>query len=286
MFVGIDGGGTSCRARLVADDGRTVGEGVAGPANTLLGIDRALGAMVDATVEALRGAGLDRSCLSSLHAGAGLAGLTLGSELERLRAAAHPFASLAVESDAYVACLGAHDGADGGILVLGTGSCGCAIVGGRAFTVGGWGFLVSDQASGATVGREAVRAALLAHESVVASSELGRAIMARFDDDPERVVAWAIEARPADYGELAPLVVEHARRGDAIGVSIMRAAAADAAALLRALHAGGAPRIALVGGFSGALGSWLPEAVAPLLVEPRGDALDGALAMALARSRA
>ena len=41
LFLGIDGGGTRCRARLCDDAGRTLGEGTAGAANVRLGLERA-----------------------------------------------------------------------------------------------------------------------------------------------------------------------------------------------------------------------------------------------------
>ncbi len=162
LFLGIDGGGTICSARIMDADGRVLGEGRAGSANTRLGIERAFGEITAATVRALAEAGRDESHLSRLHAGAGLAGLTLESDMEEVARYPHPFASLTASTDAYVACLGAHGGQNGGILVLGTGSCGCAITDEGTVTVGGWGFNLSDHGSGAHVGLEAVRRALLA----------------------------------------------------------------------------------------------------------------------------
>ena len=61
---------------------------------------------------------------------------------------------------------------------------------------------------------------------------------------------------------------------------LMRRAGEDASILIRALNRRGAGRIALVGGFSAPLRRWLADDVQPLLVDPQGDAMDGALIMA------
>ena len=46
-------------------------------------------------------------------------------------------------------CLGAHSGADGAIVVAGTGSVGVGLIGGREIRIAGYGFPVSDEGSGA-----------------------------------------------------------------------------------------------------------------------------------------
>ncbi|WP_299622368.1 BadF/BadG/BcrA/BcrD ATPase family protein [Pelagibius sp.] len=280
LFLGIDGGGTKCSARIVDAENRVVGEGRAGPANSRLGIDRAFHEIEKAAAAALADAGAESDDLSRLHAGVGLAGLSLQSDLEKAAAQPHPFASLAIDTDAFVACLGAHGGEDGGILVLGTGSCGCGLLNGETVTVGGWGFLLADHGSGASVGHRAVRASLLAHDGVTALSDLSRQVLSKFDGSPEKAVLWAAEAKPADFAELAPTVAEHAEADDPTACDLMRKTGEDASILIRALARKGLTRIALVGGFSPALRPWLAEDVRPLLVEPRGDALDGALILA------
>jgi glucosamine kinase len=280
LFLGIDGGGTACSVRIVDSGGGVLGEGRAGSANTRLGIDRAFKEIVAATVRALAEAGLDESHLGRLRAGAGLAGLSLESDKAAVEGYTHPFASLSFDTDAYVACLGAHRGEDGGILVLGTGSCGCAIVGGKTITVGGWGFHLGDHGSGAQVGLRALRRALLAQEDVIPAAQLAGRVLSRFDGSIETAVLWAATAKPADYGTLAPLVVEQAGQGDAMARDIMGWAGEGASKLMRAMERRGTRRIALVGGFSAHLRPWLADDVQALLVAPEGDAKDGAILMA------
>jgi glucosamine kinase len=280
LFLGVDGGGTSCRACIADAAGSRLGEGRAGSANTRLGLEHVFGEIVAACRAALADAGLPPETISRLHAGLGLAGLNLESERAKVTAHPHPFATMLAEGDAYIACLGAHAGADGAILIVGTGSCGLGIIEGRTFLVGGWGFHVSDHGSGAIMGREAVRQALLTHDAVIPATPFGRAVMARFDGDPEQVVLWGDRARPADYAAFAPLALEYAARGDVLARAIVGAAAEDVAKLIRALCAAGAPSVALVGGLAGPIAPWLPDDARAVLVEPKGDPLDGAVLMA------
>lgn len=280
LYLGVDGGGTNCRARITDRDDNLIGEASTGSANTRLGIEATFKEIIAATRAALSAGGMSQTPLGNIYAGLGLAGLMLKSDQQELMAYAHPFAGVTAENDAYAACLGAHAGEDGGIFIFGTGSCGCAIVDGETINVGGWGFDISDDGSAAHVGRRALRQALLAHDGVIAMTGLARTVMARFDNAPEKAVLWAAEAKPADYGALAPLVSEHLASGDPLAREIMVWSAEGAARFLRALHNKGAAKIALVGGFSPELELWLPDDVRAFLVPVKGDAMDGALLMA------
>jgi glucosamine kinase len=280
LYLGIDGGGTASRARLADQAGRVLGEGLAGSSNLTLGIEHAAASIRAAAEEAFAAAGLPRSEQSRVAAGLGLAGANVPSLARGIRAAPFPFASVALASDAVAACLGAHGGKDGAILILGTGSQGLALVGGKATAIGGWGFLVSDDGSGAILGRQAIRASVLACDSLAPRSPLTEAVMARFDDDPAQTVVWAKTALPRDYGTFAPLVFEHRAKGDPVATALVDEAVAQVANAVGRLHALGANRVALMGGLAKPYRPWLPSRLAPLLVEPQGDALDGALALA------
>lgn len=51
-YVGIDGGGTSCRARIRDNQGRLLGEAKTGSANILLGVESAMGSVIEAITQA------------------------------------------------------------------------------------------------------------------------------------------------------------------------------------------------------------------------------------------
>ncbi len=284
LLLGIDGGGTSCRARIVAVDGMVLGEGRAGSANVRLGLDHAFGAVLAAAGEALEAAGLDAGAMSRLHAGLGLAGVNLAIAFDEAMAYPLPFAGRLLATDTEIARLGAHGGGDGGIVILGTGSCAEARIGDRALRLGGRGFTLGDQGSGAAIGRAALRHALLAHDGLAPDSALCRALLAEFGPDidvaPDAMIIWAEQAAPSDYARFSPAVLAHADRGDPVAIGIVREAAAAADQLILGLQAAGTERIAMLGGMAAGLRPWLAERTRACLVEPEGSALDGALLLA------
>ena len=280
LFLGIDGGGSGCRARIADAQGRTLGAGTAAPAAVRLGVDRALAAMQSAARAATADAGFPTQVLARLHAVAGLAGIGRKAVLEALNARPHPFASIAYTNDATIACLGAHGGDDGGVVIVGTGSVALGFVNGREIRAGGYGFPISDEGSGADLGLRAVRLALRAHDGRWPTSDFTAAVMTRFRGDPFEAVAWADSANATDYAQFAPLVMDHAENGDAIAREIVVNAATEIDELARRLVARGAQRIALLGGLAPRMTAWLADDVRARLVAPQGDAIDGALCLA------
>ncbi len=278
--MGVDGGGTKCRARLRDGAGRARGEGVGGPANIWRDPKEAMRSVLDACRQAVKAAGLVETAFARIHAGCGLAGAGQPSAIERFLAEPNPFASLSVETDAYTAWLGAFGGRDGGIVIVGTGSCGLAVVGGAPTYVGGSGAEISDEGSGAAIGRDAVRRALWAHDGRAPMTGLASAVLAQFDGGRERVVDWARAAKPQDYARLAPLVFEHARRGDPIALAVIVGAAAEITRIGERLVELGAPALCIVGGLASSMRPWLPPAFQSRLASPEADALDGAILLA------
>lgn len=279
-FLGIDGGGTQCRARIADVSGLVLGEGEGGPANIATDLAGAGASILEAATAAARAAGLDPAALERTAAGLGVAGGNVPAFADALRAHPFPFAAVAVASDAEIACLGAHAGEDGAILILGTGSQGVVMSGGETRTVGGWGFQLSDTGSGAILGRAAARRALLGHEEIEPSTPFTRAVMERFGGDPSAFLAFAVKAIPRDWASLAPLVIDHAAAGDPAAGALLSAAAGDVIRLVDRMAALGARRIALMGGLAASYRPHLPDRLDALLVEPAGDALSGAIALA------
>jgi glucosamine kinase len=282
LFLGVDGGGTGCRARVESERGEVLGQGLAGPATTRLGIDKAWASVMTAANAALVEAGVDAKA-STIHAGIGLAGLGRIGALESLQQRARCFASIAFVNDGLAACLGAHSGADGAIVIVGTGSIGIGRVGTRELRVGGYGFPISDEGSGADLGLQAVRLALRAFDGRIESTSLLAEVMHRFKDDPAQAVAWMDNASATEYATFAPMVMRHADQGDPTGRRIVQSAADHIDALVRALFDQGAPRVALLGGLSSAMEPWLSPDVRRRLKPADGDAVSGALILARRR---
>lgn len=283
-FLGVDGGGTGCRARLTDASGNVLGEGVAGPANLALGIEVAVNSVMEAVYQALKLAQLGTVQLKRTHAGLGMAAANVPKHREALEKATLPFMSVTIRSDAETACLGAHSGNDGGILILGTGSQGVVYRNGAFSTVGGWGFALSDSGSGSILGRAAVRRAFLAHEGIESSSLLTREVMHRFDFDLAAMLDWAEKAKPSDWADFARLVFAHAKQADEVALELVRESADAAERMLGRMQAMGATRICLMGGLAQPIMPYLSHRFNNVIVKPEGDAMDGALLLARAKA--
>src|ERR1700752_3758207 len=98
-YLGIDGGGSRCRARIEDENGRLLGEASSGPATTRIGVPKGSRSIMEATETAAAQAGLAREDFLRMHAGIGLAGLGRRGAEEALKKIAHPFASVVLISD-------------------------------------------------------------------------------------------------------------------------------------------------------------------------------------------
>jgi glucosamine kinase len=279
-FLGIDAGGTHCRARLISASGEIVGTGEAGPANTRIGIELLHRTLLDVSDQAAKAAGYSAQDLKQVHVGFGIAGISRPGALDQLKALDFPFGAVEIASDAAIANLGAHGGQDGAILIVGTGSIGYISVGAASFTIGGYGFPISDEGSGAALGLSAMRHALRALDGRTKATPLSSAVTGRFDHTTSRIIAWMDSATPRDYAAFAPLVLDCAEAGDEIALSIVEDAVLHVERFIETIFRRGAPRLTLVGGLAQRYRPWLRARTVALLSEPVGDALDGALFLA------
>jgi glucosamine kinase len=277
FFLGIDGGGSRCRARIRNAEGKLMGETVGGSSNIYQSFDGALANIVATAEGAAMQANLNTT---QLHAGLGLAGLVTSVGAERIKAANLPFASVTADNDAYIACLGAFAGGDGGIVIAGTGSIGFAIVNEVRHMVGGWGFALGDHGSGAWAGHHAVRRAALVIDGLLQPTPLIEEVLSRVGRTRYDLSRWSEQAKPKDYGQMAPLVFECASKGDVHGMTIVIEGAAAISNLGRALLVRGARNICLFGGLSKVYPPFLDADIKRCLVEPIADAQDGAIMMA------
>lgn len=280
FFLGVDAGGSHCRSRLVDANGRVLAEAQAGPANAGLGLIALHATLRDVTDRVVRQAGLDAADVAQTSAAMGVAGISRSGVRAALEGFAFPFATTVFESDAEIANLGAHGGADGAILIIGTGSIALVRVNGETFRIGGYGFPISDEGSGAALGLSAMRHAMRALDGRTRATPLSAAVTERFDHDTARAIAWMDQATPRDYGSFAPLVMAHAEADDVIARSIVEDAAGHIERFIETIFERGATRCALLGGLSQAMRPWLRARTVARLSEPLGDALDGALYLA------
>jgi glucosamine kinase len=295
LFIGIDGGATRCRARIADGAGNVLGNAAfKTPANISSARKpvSVMRAILRAVRSAARQAGLAEEEWKRAPAGFGLAGGDVTSardELARLLRAENYFPALDIKTDAFVTWLGAFDGKDGAILILGTGSCGLAVVKGKESYVSGYGPQISDESSSQWLGRMALRRSLWAFDGRMERTPLADEILDRFHGKPEDIITFAKDATASEFGELAPLVFEYAEKRDPLAVRLVKEAAADAETMIARLLQLGAPSVYLHGGLSRPLLPWLRPAVRKRLHLPadvEGVALDGAILLAQRAARA
>jgi glucosamine kinase len=276
-FMGVDGGGSRCRARLRDGEGRLLASVHGGAANVHVDFDGAVATIRKCVENALDQAGLDRSSRGRLRLGLGLAGASSRMVAEQVEAALEGWMEVKVVNDAVTACLGAHAGQDGGLIIAGTGSAGVARVAGVDTIIGGRGFMLGDDGSGARIGHSAWRRALRAHDGLEPATDFTRKLMAQYDDDPVAVIRWAQRARPSDYGAYAPATFAAASAGDPVALDTVHEAATALSDLALAVRALGADRLSMVGGVADAVRPYLVPEVADALSTPMMDALEGAI---------
>lgn len=272
LFLGIDGGGTGCRAAVADASGRVLGQGQAGPANLTTdpaGTRANILAAARAALGQAVGPDAVEAELPHLIAGLGLAGAnTSASGLDL------PFARVRLETDAVTAVKGALWGGDGIVAAIGTGSVFASQRDGVIRQIGGWGLVLGDEGSGAWLGRALLAQALRAVDGFVPMTPLLTAVIADHGS-PERIVTFARHARPADFAKLAPRVLDSS---DHAAIGIMDTALAHVVAAIDRLQAEGPVPVVFIGGLG-------PTYARPLaerweLREPLGSALDGALILA------
>src|SRR6266850_253180 len=187
-YLGIDGGGSKTAFLLVDEYYNEICHVQSGPSNYLsVGPDAAREAITQGIAQLTEQPGI----VCAGFAGAGRPdGVTFYKELLRTLI---PGSQVIIESDAFIASIGAIGIDPGVLLIAGTGS----IVIGRdkdrsMFRVGGWGPYFGDEGSGFWIGREAVRAALRSKDSQGRPEFSDRVAQSLgLKSIPEVVAAWA-----------------------------------------------------------------------------------------------
>ncbi|MBU3020529.1 BadF/BadG/BcrA/BcrD ATPase family protein [Aestuariibacter sp. A3R04] len=278
FFIGIDGGGSHCRALLQDANGTYLGEGQGGPANPVNGVQLAQSAILDACAQAIGQAGLPQSALSSCCVGAGLAGLHLPAMAKAMENWVHPFQSMCVTTDLHAAILGAHQGRDGAVLILGTGFSALAISKNRELALGGMGFPVNALGSGSWLGLEAVKAVLLAADELGPETLLQELLLA--NTSSVELAQKTVNGDATIFGRFAPLVFEAAAKGDAVAEGLLNQAAAFAERVIRKMTTFGAPETVLIGSVAHALRSRLAPQIQELITEGEASPQAGAILFA------
>lgn len=253
LFLGVDGGGSKCKAILYCASKGILAEAISGPANLLLGTELVTRNIMDATHQAMEESGIVGLKTSDLVAGIGLAAFNLPKCEKEIAQWKPPFKKAFLTTDIHIACVGAHNGEDGGVIIVGTGTNGFASSATGKRSVGGHGFAVGDKGSGAWFGHQAVRLALEAFDGLRPKTQLFELVRDSFSVESSLELAQlATDFCPKDYAKLAPSVISIAEAGNPDASLLVQEGAQYLSQMATALiHSSDAPLpLAFVGGLS------------------------------------
>lgn len=269
LFLGIDGGGSKCKAIVINEDNDILGTGIAGPGNPSYGVEQATNAITQSAKLALENAGLAHIKLNELNAGVGLAGVNLPILFEQMQVWQHPFKQMFLATDILIACLGAHQGQDGAVIISGTGSCGFSYVNGQEFIIGGHGFPQGDKGSGAWFGLQVATQVLLSLDSAIEPSIMNDMLLTKLGCKDDIALVEAIAGKGAtQYAQLAHIAFDAAGQGDKIALKIVTEGAEYMNTIARILWKKKPPRMSMIGGISAKLRPWLDTEIQTKLSEP------------------
>jgi glucosamine kinase len=206
--------------------------------------------IITATEMALNEAELPISCMQELVVGAGLAGLHLPEYQQVMTGWRHPFKALFLTDDLKTALLGAHQGGDGAVVIVGTGFSAMSLVNGEKSSIGGYGFLMADKCSGSWMGHQAVDAALLDFDHIGEKTSLTQALANKFGGSGCELANAFVGASTRDYGAIAPLVFALANEGDVIAQNLLDQSRDFISRVINLLARENPPRISLIGGIA------------------------------------
>ena len=280
LIVAVDGGGSGCRVRLTDFRGRELAAASGGPANIRTDFEAARANIMAAVRSAYAAIGADPARMCRDVALLGLAGAG-HPDLARRMERALGFGRLRVVDDRETTVQGALGTADGTVALVGTGSFFVRRRNGQERRIGGWGLRLGDECGGAWLGRELLRAVARAEDGLIGHSPLTRSVLRRLEQETTGgLVGFATAASPGDLARLAPELVAAARADDPVAAEIMTRAVGLFCERLDAL--GTAGDLHVLGGLAEAYVARLPERHRRRCRAPRGTALDGAVALALA----
>ncbi|HEY0212218.1 MAG TPA: BadF/BadG/BcrA/BcrD ATPase family protein [Paenirhodobacter sp.] len=265
FYLGVDGGGSGCRAVLTDAAGRIVAQAQAGPANIASDYQGARQTLLTLVAQVTAG----HCAAHELRAVLGLAGANLSGAAGRLQAEL-PFTARVMQ-DVTTSVRGALGAQDGIVAAIGTGSVFARQLHGQVHAIGGWGLRLGDEASGAWIGQRLLARATRAHDGFVPMTPLLRDLTEELGG-PAGMVGFSLRATPADWARHAPRILGS---DDPAARAVLAEAQAEIRAAIGLLQPEQPLAVTWIGGLGPllALPDWPTRSAG-------GTALDGALALA------
>ncbi|MER2491567.1 BadF/BadG/BcrA/BcrD ATPase family protein [Catenovulum sediminis] len=253
MIIAIDGGGSKCFAQLYLADDTTnaIGSYTGGPANIASDFDGATSNILSCCQQLLAACGYPARAIKNCHVVGGFAGVNLPQIAQRLKNWPHPFKQFDFTTDLHIACYAAHQSRYGKVIIIGTGSCGLAISEKQEIMIGGYGLQLSDQASGAWLGQQAIKHTLLVLDGLQKDSPLSEE-MCRLSasQSPVELSQHWYQASPCEFAKLASTVMQLAAQKEPAATFIVQQASDYLSTLIQRLNQEIAGPVCLMGGMA------------------------------------
>lgn len=278
-LIGVDGGGTGCRVAIADSDGNVLARAEGGAANIATNFEVARTNILRTIALAFVNAGVPMPETAETTAVLGLAGANLGDYSNQLLASL-PFTNARIVSDAETTLVGAIGETDGIIGAIGTGSVYGQRENGVFTQLGGWGFMLGDDGSGARLGRDMLHRAILAYDNLIPHSPITRELIEEFGGSPLNIIEQAQSFTPKEFGHYAPRIVAAAKAGDENAEAILARHTEIVQQSLDAVGFTPAKAFCMLGGLGKIYLARLPENYQQAASTPLGNALDGAVSLA------
>ena len=270
---------------MVDKKGVVLADAIAGPSNIRLSVNTACESIQNAFDACLQRTKILNRDLKkySFYAGIGLAGCEFKGAREEFFKKKLPFDFVTLQSDAYIACMGAHGGKNGSIVIAGTGVVALKLSEGVKTQIGGWGFPHGDEGAGAWLGLEAVKRVLHMVDGQQESSPILIEIKKKLGNKKENLTQWACNATATEYAGLTPIIVKQAQKNDIVAVTLLKQAAKHIESILSLLlekHRGEKTfPCSFLGGMAPILSEYMKKDLRKKLSPPLFDACQGAILM-------
>ena len=284
-FIGVDGGGSGTRVVIANADQKILALAEGTPSALGQGIKKAWKSIMDTLAQAFSNENISVPMLSECAIGLGLSGANNIIWKNEFYLRNPGFKKIIVDTDGFTTLLGAHAGAPGIIVAVGTGSVGMLLNNSKERKdVSGWGFPSGDEASGAWLG---LRAASLAQKSIDGRrvhSTLSDAVLNYCGKTPEAFLAWLGNANQNNFATLAPLVFQTAST-DSDSLKLLNKAGVEIAQMIKALDPKKEFSLSLCGRLGEALIPYLPDDLKNRNQKAKGDSTLGALHMIFEKTK-
>ncbi|MFY8273054.1 BadF/BadG/BcrA/BcrD ATPase family protein [Pseudoalteromonas sp. SSDWG2] len=282
--LAVDGGGTKTALRLYNPEGCIVEQSQGAGSSLSYDLSASCHSIISQSEALLTRANVNVNDAEIVVGVAGATNLEARNVLqEKLQQCG--FTHVLVVSDALTSAYGANLGEPVACVAIGTGSVGMRLLAdGSTHLVGGWGFLLGDEGSGARLGALLIQALMSAIDSAWPITGVLGALVECIGSDRASINQWVANASVADFAQLSELPWQyHGQCQYADDVLSKHIQAVEA--LIKRTRANFDLPVVLLGGLAHNTAPLLSRECQQMVQPAKGFALDGAYMLAKSKNR-